>query len=118
MKIASHPVLSNTAHARYLPPHWMTLHALTKLDESTLKAKIQDGTITPKTQRKDVAKLLRPEKVNTRLNRTTKTRHNYIRFLKSLNKQERYLELMDLQTAVGGLGITIAVTVPEEVLAA
>ena len=36
MEIAKHPVLSKTEHARLLPPHWTTLHALTKLTECSI----------------------------------------------------------------------------------
>jgi hypothetical protein len=56
-------VLSNTAHARLLPPSWMTLYELTKLPEETLRKKIDCGAITPKIERKDVV-LMRPTSCN------------------------------------------------------
>jgi hypothetical protein len=58
MKIAGDEVLSNTAHARYLPSSWMTLYELTKLPSDTLKTALAEGTVNPKTQRKDVAAML------------------------------------------------------------
>ena len=57
MAIAQHPVISNRAHVHVLPPSWGTLYELTKLDAPTLQARIRDGTITPKIERRDVAKL-------------------------------------------------------------
>jgi hypothetical protein len=60
MAIATHPVLSNTAHGPLLPPSWRTLYELTKLPEQILEEKIADGTINPGMERKDVADLIRP----------------------------------------------------------
>jgi hypothetical protein len=59
MKLAHNPVLSNTQHVAHLPAHWGTLVALDTLGlpDAELTAKIHDGTITPKMERKDVAKL-------------------------------------------------------------
>jgi hypothetical protein len=63
MKVASHPILSNATHASQLPPSWMTLYELTQLPHSPLLAKLEDGTINPGMERKDVATLLdRPKK--------------------------------------------------------
>ena len=112
MVIARHPVLSNTAHAQLLPPCWMTLHELTKLDgklgEGTLAARIEDGTITPKTQRQEVAAWLRPD---TNPRSTITPRNKYVEFLKSRLPQERYDELMAFRTVVGALGIILTVEV-------
>jgi hypothetical protein len=57
MAIAGNPVLANSAHVPNLPPSWGTLYELTKLPEPKLRAKIADGTINPRTERTDVAKL-------------------------------------------------------------
>jgi Protein of unknown function (DUF3102) len=54
MAIARHPVISNAAHAPLLPPSWTTLYELTKLSPEALLPKIEDGSITPKTERRDV----------------------------------------------------------------
>jgi Protein of unknown function (DUF3102) len=54
MAIAENPVLSNTKHASHLPPHWYTLHLLTKLPEPVLLDKIEDHTINPEMERGDV----------------------------------------------------------------
>jgi hypothetical protein len=63
MVIARHPILSNAAHAPLLPPSWMTLYELTKLDDKlgdgTLQKKIKDGSITPRLERKDVVAMTR-----------------------------------------------------------
>jgi N6-adenosine-specific RNA methylase IME4 len=57
MEIAGHPVLSNVAHAQHLPSGWYTLYELTKLDETMLCARIEDGTIHVGMERRDAAKL-------------------------------------------------------------
>jgi hypothetical protein len=58
MKIAKHPVLSNAAHAPFLPSSWSTLYELTKLPTKKLEAKLEDGTITAETERKQVRALI------------------------------------------------------------
>jgi len=63
MIIARHPLIGNGAHAHHLPASWMTLYELTKMDkklgEGALEKRISDGKITPKTERKEVLKMLR-----------------------------------------------------------
>ena len=54
--IAAHPVLSHRSHANALPPHPETLYQLSKLPEDALRAKLKDGSINPKTERRDVAR--------------------------------------------------------------
>jgi hypothetical protein len=54
MEIARHPVLSNPTHVSHLPPSWGTIHALTRLPEPVLIAKIDDRTINPEMERGDV----------------------------------------------------------------
>jgi Protein of unknown function (DUF3102) len=58
MAIASNPVMANAAHASLLPPSWMTLYELTKVPHSQLEAKLSDGSINPRMERRDVAALL------------------------------------------------------------
>jgi hypothetical protein len=58
MTIAQHPVLANTTHMSHLPPSWGTHYELTKLSEAQFKAKLSDGTINPKMERRHVAALL------------------------------------------------------------
>ena len=53
--IAAHPVVSNRAHVHALPPSVFTLYELTKLPAEMLREKLKDGSINPKTERKDVA---------------------------------------------------------------
>jgi hypothetical protein len=55
MKVAGHRVLANPKHASLLPPAIDTLEALTRVPN--LAQAINDGSITPKTMRKDVARL-------------------------------------------------------------
>jgi len=54
--IAAHPVLSHRSHANALPPHPETLYQLTKLPAEVLQAKLKDGSIIPKLERKEVAR--------------------------------------------------------------
>jgi hypothetical protein len=63
MKIAGHRILSLETHASQLPPSWMTLHELTRLPDEFLLAKLEDGTICPDMERRDVSALVgRPKK--------------------------------------------------------
>ena len=63
MTVAKHPVISNVKHALNLPPSAYTLYLMTKLSDELLKIKLKDGSINPKTERKDVTTMLR-EQVN------------------------------------------------------
>ncbi len=54
MKIAANSVLANVDH---LTASWRTLYELTKLPAPELIARIEDGVINPKMQRKDVMAL-------------------------------------------------------------
>jgi hypothetical protein len=56
MKIAEHPVLTNATHVSRLPTSWGTLYELSKAKPKLLEAKIQDGTITPRLERSQVAR--------------------------------------------------------------
>jgi hypothetical protein len=57
MRIAANEVLANPTHGSHLPISWRTLSELAALPPKLLEAKIIDGTITPETERKDVAAL-------------------------------------------------------------
>jgi hypothetical protein len=59
MVIARHPLL--TKHVKLLPPHWRVLHDLTTVPLDVLRAKIEDGTVTPKISYREVAKLRGPQ---------------------------------------------------------
>lgn len=59
MRIASDPRILNAAHASHLPACWMTLYELTKLDDTTFTAKIDDGTICPDMERRDIGQTIR-----------------------------------------------------------
>lgn len=56
MIVAKNPILINCAHWHKLPPSWGTLYELTKLPTEALQAKLADGSINPKIERKDVAR--------------------------------------------------------------
>jgi len=55
MEISDHEGLSNTKHASYLPPHWMTLYELRKMKPEWLAAAIEAGDINAETERKHAA---------------------------------------------------------------
>jgi regulator of replication initiation timing len=61
MKIAANEVLANPSNLSHLPSACWTLYELATLPTEVLEAKIADGTITPDTERKDVARLKAPE---------------------------------------------------------
>ena len=48
MRIARHPILSDAANSRHLPPTWTTLSELSQLSEEMALAKIQSGEIHPR----------------------------------------------------------------------
>jgi hypothetical protein len=60
--IAAHPVIANRAHVHALPPSVFTLYELTKLPIETVRAKLADGSINPKLQRKEVASWRKSER--------------------------------------------------------
>jgi hypothetical protein len=55
MAIAADQRLANAKHASLLPPSWMTLYELTKLDDDELEQRFADGSIHPDMLRRDVA---------------------------------------------------------------
>jgi hypothetical protein len=65
--VAAHPIISHRGHGHALPPSMRTLYELTKLPTEMLRAKLMDGTINPKTQRKDVAAWLKGESCKVKL---------------------------------------------------
>jgi len=125
MVIAKHPVISAATHVSRLPPSWGTLYDLTrpdkKLGEGTLQARIEDGTITPKTQRKHVEAMLKgsPKTPRDETHRHINARRNYIellKFLKTRAAERCREELVALRRAIEvlDLGCTISVESPEE----
>lgn len=55
MQIAADERLANAKHVSLLPPHWGTLYELHKLDDERFYAKIDDGTIRPDMERREIA---------------------------------------------------------------
>jgi hypothetical protein len=60
MAIAEHPVLSNRSHGNVLPAAWTTLYQLSLAPPEVVEGWIEDGTIHPKIERKQVIELLPP----------------------------------------------------------
>ena len=60
--IAAHPVTANRAHVHALPRSVFTLYELTKLPIGDLRAKLADGSISPKLERKEVASWRKSER--------------------------------------------------------
>lgn len=89
MAIAEHPVLSNRTHASVLPPSWMTLYELTKVPSGILTARIEDRTINPKIERKQIAEILPPRQRVEKKRRRGKPLE-----LPKINQHERDLEFL------------------------
>jgi hypothetical protein len=60
MKIAGHPILSDSAHGPNLPSGWRTLYALTRVPDVILLAALADGRIHPEIERADAESLADP----------------------------------------------------------
>lgn len=58
MAVSRHDAIANTAHVRYLPASWSTLHELSKLNPAQLEAAIIDGEVTPALERKQAKALV------------------------------------------------------------
>ena len=71
LKIAENENLRNSEHVPNLPAHWGTLYELTKLTEEQFAAGIENRTINPKMQRKDVMALrgIKPKETKKEPNR-------------------------------------------------
>jgi hypothetical protein len=67
--IASNPVLSDRAHGHALPPSWRTLYELTKLPQTLLLTKIEEGAIYPAMERKQVLEILPPRPIKRKRKR-------------------------------------------------
>lgn len=122
MKIAAHPILTEAKHVSLLPPSWATLYELSKLPDETLIEKLNDGTINPNMERKDVAVLLFEEKPkkpkattrqakarqsapppseNEHADPLEEARAPYVRVLMGLTKNQRTNEIFRLMEIVG-----------------
>jgi len=67
MAISNDPRLSNRTHGSDLPNSWRTLYELTKLTDDQFKTALQDGTINPDMDRKDVVNRIRDRQRGERL---------------------------------------------------
>ena len=59
MKIADHPVISNSAHWPNLPASWRTLYEISKHDPETVEDLLEAGKIKPEMTGKNVKDLFR-----------------------------------------------------------
>ncbi len=66
MAIAKDPRLTNPKRVSLLPPNWGTLYELTKLEDDQFEAKVEDGTIRPDMERRDISQSMKAERRATR----------------------------------------------------
>jgi hypothetical protein len=119
MIIAEHPVISKGAMLPLLPARWSTLYELTKLDDDTLLAKIEDGTITPKLTHKEAVALRRPPLDPPRVSGSgsgkgsghRSARGKYLQHLIHMSQAELEDELRALSVAVKSMCKTISLSV-------
>jgi hypothetical protein len=74
MAIARHPVLSNSAHVRFLPATYSTLYEMSRFPAATLLAKIESRKIHLDLQRSDVL-VWGAEEIRRRFIESRKTVH-------------------------------------------
>jgi hypothetical protein len=55
MSVARHPIL--TTNVELLPPYWRVLYELSIVPDNVLRAKIADGSLTPKITARDIAEM-------------------------------------------------------------
>lgn len=58
MAIADNPALSNRSHGNDLPASWTTLYELSTLEPEVIERGIQEGKITPETERREARALV------------------------------------------------------------
>jgi hypothetical protein len=96
--VAAHPIVSNRCHGNALPPSLRTLFELTKLPTEVLRAKLKDGSINPKTERKDVAAWRAEKRGKVEVGgKTVERRPSVAEQLKAAK-----VEIAHLQNIVGG----------------
>jgi N6-adenosine-specific RNA methylase IME4 len=66
MIVAADRRLADRAHAHVLPPSWMTLYELTKLENDVFAARLADGTINPEMQRRDITNVIQRDRRQAR----------------------------------------------------
>lgn len=74
-----------TTHVSHLPNHWGTLYELTRLDDDTFKARLNDGTICADMERRDIAQAV-----------------------KANRREQRERELGERQLPTGKFGVIVA----------
>jgi len=67
MRIADHPVLSNSQHVANLPVSWGTLGELARLEAPVLEVMLADGRVHPEMERADAMRLVAGDPVDVRL---------------------------------------------------
>jgi hypothetical protein len=118
MSLAKHPVISDVSHVIHLPAHYSTLLELAKVDEHTLIEKIEDGTVTPKTDRKQAIALRRypADPPHVTGGKRSNARGKYILHLKCMEPEEILAELKHLSILVNNMkkGCSLSVEASEE----
>ncbi len=72
MAIAGHSIISKVNHGACLPSSWRTVYELTRAPDENLEDWLEDGTIHPEMERKDVLSLLRSLRSSERKSGSTK----------------------------------------------
>jgi hypothetical protein len=86
----NHGEKANTERVRYLPPSWGTLYQLTRVPNDVLLAKIEDHTINPEMQRKDVAAIF-GRHPKTKARRRSKAEGKIIEQAKEIESHKAYI---------------------------
>jgi hypothetical protein len=100
MAIADNPVLSDSNHGSDLPPSWRTLYELAKLDDQVLLARIEDHTINPGMERKEVAALLGPKRQHKRNNKPTPG-ESYAAMVQEIEDHKAYIAEIEAARETG-----------------
>jgi hypothetical protein len=90
------------AHVHKLPPCWSTLYELSQLKENVLKAKLADGTISPRMLRKE-ALALKPKKVGKATN-SAKSKPSQLGDAWTSASKDQRREFLDKQGRAGLCG--------------
>src|SRR5262249_6188325 len=121
--VAAHPVISNRCHGNALPSSLRTLFELTKLPTEVLQAKLKDGSINPRTERRHVMQWRRERRGQVEVDGEEIKRQTTAEQLKAAKAEIERLKarlehgggsLFDLKAdGVKEIAEVIAATVPE-----
>ena len=91
MDIARNPILSDRTHGSVLPPSWRTLYELTRVPADVLIAKIEDHSINPGMERKDVAAITGARHPKTKLRRRSKADERIIEQAEEIKRMTAHI---------------------------